>query len=60
MRGRGLKPPFHPLMMTKILIILLLHGLSDNDPEYQIGGRLSFMNFLHIQMDDHIPDAKTN
>ncbi len=36
-----------------------LHGLSDDATEYQIDDRLSFMNFLDLQMGDYIPDAKT-
>ncbi len=45
--------------MFKILILQSFHGLSDDATEYQIGDRLSFMNFLDLQMGDHIPDAKT-
>ncbi len=45
--------------MFKILILQSFHGLSDDATEYQIGDRLSFMNFLDLQIGDHIPDAKT-
>ncbi len=45
--------------MFKILILQSFHGLSDDATEYQIGDRLSFMNFLDLQMGDYIPDAKT-
>ena len=57
--SKGGNLPFHPLLMFKILILQSFHGLSDDATEYQIGDRLSFMNFLDLQMGDHIPDAKT-
>ncbi len=57
--SKGGNLPFHPLLMFKILILQSFHGLSDDAMEYQIGDRLSFMNFLDLQMGNHIPDAKT-
>ncbi len=47
------------LKRSSIGMLSWLHGLSDDATEYQIGDRLSFMNFLDLQMGDHIPDAKT-
>jgi len=57
--SKGGNLPFHPLLMFKILILQSYHGLSDDATEYQISDRLSFMNFLDLQMGDSIPDAKT-
>ena len=57
--SKGGNLPFHPLLMFKILILQAYHGLSDDAVEYQIKDRLSFMNFLDLQMGDSIPDAKT-
>ena len=56
---KGGNLPFHPLLMFKILILQAYHGLSDDAVEYQIKDRLSFMNFLDLQMGDNVPDAKT-
>ena len=57
--SKGGNLPFHPLLMFKILILQTFHGLSDDAVEYQIKDRLSFMNFLDLQMGDSVPDAKT-
>ena len=57
--SKGGNLPFHPLLMFKILILQAYHGLSDDAVEYQIKDRLSFMNFLDLQMGDNVPDAKT-
>lgn len=45
--------------MFKILILQRLYNLSDNQTEYQINDRMSFMRFLGLTLEDRIPDAKT-
>ena len=45
--------------MFKVLIIKKLHGLSDDQTEYQIRDRYSFKRFLDLQMESKIPDSKT-
>ena len=45
--------------MFKILILQSLYNLSDDQTEYQIRDRLSFMRFLGLDLDHRIPDAKT-
>ncbi len=57
--GKGGRPPFDPVFMFKVLILQKYHGLSDDATEEQIGDRLSFLNFLGLQLGDDIPDAKT-
>ena len=57
--SKGGNLPFDPLLMFKILILQSFHGLSDEATEFQIGDRLSFMNFLNLQMGDDVPDANT-
>lgn len=57
--SKGGNLPFDPLLMFKILVLQAFHGLSDDGVEYQIKDRLSFMNFLGLEMGDSIPDAKT-
>ncbi len=36
-----------------------LYNLSDDQTEYQINDRMSFMRFLDLGLDDKVPDAKT-
>ena len=57
--SKGGQPPFDPVFMLKVLILQKYHGLSDDATEEQIGDRLSFLNFLGLQLGDEIPDAKT-
>jgi len=57
--SKGGNLPFHPLLMFKILILQSFYGLSDDAVEYQIKDRISFMEFLDLQMGDSVPDAKT-
>src|SRR5262249_13225213 len=46
-------------MMFKILVLQALYGPSDDQTEFMIGDRLSFMRFLHLGFQDTVPDAKT-
>ena len=43
--------PFDVVMMFKILILQSLYNLSDDEMEYQIMDRLSFMRFLGLDLD---------
>src|SRR4030067_892573 len=45
--------------MFKVLILQQTYNLSDEQIEYQIRDRLSFMRFLGLRMEDKVPDAKT-
>ena len=58
-KGPGGRPPYDYLMMFKILILERLYNLSDEQMEYQINDRLSFMRFLGLNMSDDIPDQNT-
>lgn len=58
-KGPGGRPPYNPLLLFKILILQRLYNLSDEQAEYQINDRLSFMRFLELDMGDKVPDAKT-
>lgn len=53
------RKPFDVILMLKVLIIQSLYNLSDDQAEYQIRDRLSFMRFLGLSLSDTIPDAKT-
>jgi len=45
--------------MFKILILQRYYNLSDDQTEYQINDRMSFMRFLNLRISDDIPDSKT-
>ena len=53
------RKPFDVILMFKILILQSLYNLSDDQLEFQIRDRLSFMRFLDLSLGDTIPDAKT-
>ena len=56
---KGGRPSFDHVMMFKILILQRLYNLSDDQMEFQINDRISFMRFLDLSISDTIPDAKT-
>lgn len=58
-RSAGGRPPFDDVLMFKILVLQALYNLSDDQTEYQIRDRLSFMRFLGLDMNGTVPDAKT-
>ena len=47
------------VLMFKSLVLSALYNLSDDQIEYQIRDRLSFMRFLGLGLGDRVPDAKT-
>ncbi|MDR4485391.1 MAG: transposase, partial [Nitrospirales bacterium] len=44
-RRAGGRPPFDAVLMFKVLVLQALYNLSDEQTEYQIRDRLSFMRF---------------
>ena len=58
-KGKGGRPPYDYVLMFKILILQRYYNLSDDQIEYQINDRLSFMRFLNLTISDDIPDSKT-
>jgi transposase, IS5 family len=58
-KGPGGRPAYDYVMMFKVLILQRLYNISDDQTEYQIKDRLSFMRFLGLSLKDKIPDAKT-
>lgn len=58
-KNLGGRPPFDRMMMFKILILQRYYNLSDEQTEFQIKDRLSFMQFLGLQIGDKVPDEKT-
>ena len=53
------RKPFDVRLMFKIMILDSLYNLSDDQLEFQIKDRISFMRFLGLSLDDTVPDAKT-
>ena len=58
-KAPGGRPPYDKLMMFKIVILQKYYNLSDQQTEFQIKDRLSFMQFLGLQIGDDVPDEKT-
>ena len=47
------------MLMFKVIVLQQLYNLSDDQIEYQIRDRFSFMRFLDLGVEDPVPDAKT-
>jgi transposase, IS5 family len=58
-RAKGGRPPYDPVLMFKVLVLQTLYTLSDDQTEYQLKDRLSFMRFVGLALHDPVPDAKT-
>jgi len=58
-RSRGGRPPYDPVLMFRILVLQALYTLSDEQTEYQLRDRLSFMRFVGLALHEAVPDAKT-
>jgi transposase len=57
--GAGGRPPYDYVMMFKILILQRYYNLSDDQVEFQINDRMSFMRFPDLSIADDVPDSKT-
>jgi transposase, IS5 family len=55
--SKGGRPPLDRVMMFKVLILKVLYNLSDEQAEYQITDRMSFMRFLGMQPQHQAPDS---
>jgi len=53
------RKPWDEVLIFKVLALQQLYNLSDDQIEYQIRDRLSFMRFLDLGIEDPVPDAKT-
>src|SRR4249919_695385 len=58
-KGKGGRKPYDYVLMFKILILQRYYNISDDQTEYQICDRLSFMCFLKLTLADDVPDSKT-
>ena len=59
MGARVGRPPFDSVFMLKVLVLKKYYGLSDDQTEFQIKDRFSFIQFLGLQAGDSVSDAKT-
>ena len=57
--SQGGRPPYDCVLMFKVLVLHALYNLSDEELEYQILDRQSFMMFLGLGLQDDVPDART-
>ncbi|MFM8646187.1 MAG: IS5 family transposase [Methylocystis sp.] len=53
------RKPWDEVLIFKCLVLQALYNLSDDQTEYQLRDRLTFMRFLGLGIEDAIPDAKT-
>lgn len=58
-RAKGGRPPYDPVLMFKVLVLQTLYTLSDEQAEYQLKDRLSFMRFAGLALHEAVPDATT-
>jgi IS5 family transposase len=57
--SKGGRPPMDAVMMFKVLVLQALYGLADEQTEFQIRDRLSFMRFLGLDLHGRVPDDRT-
>ena len=53
------RKPYDAVLMFKMLVLQALYNLSDDQLEYLIRDRLSFMRFLGLALENAVPDATT-
>ena len=56
---KGGNTPFDPVFMFKIVVLQKYYNLSEEQTEFQIKDRFSFMRFLCISPGDEVPDKNT-
>ncbi|AAW59783.1 transposase (plasmid) [Gluconobacter oxydans 621H] len=58
-RSEADRKPWDEVLIFKVLVLQALYNLSDDQMEYQLRDRLSFMRFVGLGLEDAVPDAKT-
>ncbi len=53
------RKPWDAVVMLKAIILCEPYNLSDEQVEYQVRDRLSFMRFPGLGLEDPVPDART-
>ena len=57
-RSRAVRKPMDAVVMFKTLVLSALYNLSDDQIEYQVRDRLSFMRFLGLGLADRVPPSR--
>ena len=57
--SKGGRSSIDPVLMFKAFVLQKFHGLSDEECEFQIRDRFSFMIFLGLHPGEVVPDART-
>ena len=58
-RSKAGRKPWDAVVIFKAIVLCELYNLSDEQLEYQLRDRLSFMRFLGLGLEDRVPDATT-
>lgn len=58
-KSKAGRNPIDVIVMFKLLVLQQMYNISDDELEYQVNDRLSFMRFLHLGLEDRVPDSKT-
>lgn len=58
-KSKAGRKPWDAIVMFKAIVLCELYNLSDDQVEYQLRDRLSFVRFLGLGLEDPVPDAKT-
>src|SRR6202035_4075267 len=53
------RKPWDEVVIFKAQVLQALYNLSDDQAEYQLRDRFSFMRFLGLELEDAVPEAKT-
>ena len=58
-KSKAGRKPLDALVLFRMLVLQALYNLSDEQIEYQVRDRLSFMRFLGLRFEDGAPDGTT-
>jgi len=58
-KSKAGRKPLDEVLLFKMLVLQKLYNISDEDLEYQVNDRISFMQFLKLGLEDRVPDATT-
>ena len=58
-KGPGGRKPWSSEVMLRVLLLKRLYNLSDEQTEYQLRDRLSFLRFARLGLGESVPDSRT-
>ena len=56
-KSNASRKPYAAILKFKIVVLQSLHNLSDEQTEYLIRDRISFMRFLDLELEGPAPDS---